>query len=306
MSRQLSGTPVSNRAAVPHSPPASAPAVIVRTEPTLQGEGLLRSFGSGEAKTYALQDVSLGLDRSHMNLLMGPSGSGKSTLLAVLSALLRPDGGRVRALGQDVWRMSERELEQFRLRHCSYIFQGYNLFPALTARQQLEIVLKWGEGCGNREAKLRAEKVLGQLGLGNKMHLRPAQMSGGEKQRVAIGRALVKNPSFLFADEPTSALDWENGQQVIELLNGVARKKDATVLVVTHDPRLMPYADRVFEMADGRLANTEDLVPLTSTPAGAGHAPSAAGHKGQLPGYSHVPLPNGPRLQLREPQFAMS
>ena len=99
------------------SVPATAPAAIVRTGPTLEGEGLLRSFGSGDGKTFAVQNVSLGMDRSQMNLLMGPSGSGKSTLLAVLSALLRPDGGRVRALGQDVWRMSERELEQFRLRH---------------------------------------------------------------------------------------------------------------------------------------------------------------------------------------------
>ena len=285
------------------SVPAAAPAVIVRTGPTLEGEGLLRSFGSGDGKTFAVQNVSLGMDRSQMNLLMGPSGSGKSTLLAVLSALLRPDGGRVRALGQDVWRMSERELEQFRLRHCSYIFQGYNLFPALTARQQLESVLKWGVGVGNREAKVRAEKVLGQLGLGNKMHLRPAQLSGGEKQRVAIGRALVKNPSFLFADEPTSALDWENGQQVIELLNGVARKQSATVLVVTHDPRLLPYADRVFEMTDGKLATTDGCVQLTHAP---GHAPH--GHKGHTPPKcdQHTPLPTGPRLRLQEPKFALT
>ena len=288
------------------SVPAAAPAAIVRTGPTLEGEGLLRSFGSGDGKTFAVQNVSLGMDRSQMNLLMGPSGSGKSTLLAVLSALLRPDGGRVRALGQDVWRMSERELEQFRLRHCSYIFQGYNLFPALTARQQLEIVLKWGVGVGSREAKVRAEKVLGQLGLGNKMHLRPAQLSGGEKQRVAIGRALVKNPSFLFADEPTSALDWENGQQVIELLNGVARKQSATVLVVTHDPRLLPYADRVFEMTDGKLATTDGCVQLTHAP---GHAPqSPHGHKGHTPPKcdQHTPLPTGPRLRLQEPKFALT
>src|SRR5262245_45415626 len=164
---------------------------------TLEGQNLLRSFGSGGNRTYALQDVSLGLRQGELNLLMGPSGSGKSTLLAVLSALLRPDAGRVQALGQDIWRLSERDLERFRLRHCSYIFQGYNLFPALTARQQLEVVLKWGEGASNREARKRADHVLGQLGLANKAHLRPAQLSGGEKQRVAIARALVKNPSFV-------------------------------------------------------------------------------------------------------------
>lgn len=231
----------------------TAPAAITHRGPTLSGEGLLRSFGAGATKTHALKNVSLELHRGEMNLLMGPSGSGKSTLLAVLSGLLRPDGGAVRALGQDVWAMSDTEMERFRLRHCSYIFQGYNLFPALTARQQLEVVLRWGEGCGVREARKRADYVLGQLGLANRAHLRPAQLSGGEKQRVAIARALVKNPSFVFADEPTSALDWENGRQVIDLLQETIRDRGATVLVVTHDHRLEKYADRVFQMADGSM-----------------------------------------------------
>ena len=286
--------------------PSAAPAVFCRREPVLAGADLARSFGRGENRSYALKGVTVDFNPGELNLLMGPSGSGKSTLLAVRSGLLRPDTGVVGALGRDVWRMGETEMERFRLRHCSYIFQGYNLFPALTARQQLEIVLKWGVGVGNREAKVRAEKVLGQLGLGNKMHLRPAQLSGGEKQRVAIGRALVKNPSFLFADEPTSALDWENGQQVIELLNGVARKQSATVLVVTHDPRLLPYADRVFEMTDGRLATTDGCVQLTHAP---GHAPqSPHGHKGHTPPKcdQHTPLPTGPRLRLQEPKFALT
>ncbi|MCU0706063.1 MAG: ABC transporter ATP-binding protein [Fimbriiglobus sp.] len=286
--------------------PAKAPTVITRSGPSLIGDGLLRSFGAGANKTFALQGVSLELRANEMNLLMGPSGSGKTTLLAVLSALLRPCNGRVAALGQEIWRMGEPELERFRLKHCSYVFQGYNLFPALTAREQLEIVLRWGEGASQREARKRSEAVLSQLGLGNKLHMRPAQMSGGEKQRVAIGRALVKNPSFLFADEPTSALDWENGQQVIELLHGVARDRGATVLVVTHDPRLVNYADRVIEMADGRLMNDapKDAVPLTV----------AGGHGQMMPHGPHIqggfaafhparrPIPNGPRLVLQEPQ----
>ena len=260
----------------------SAPAVVCRQTPSLTGVDLLRSFGSGETKSFALQGVSVDLYPGRLNLLMGPSGSGKSTLLAVLSGLLRPDGGSVRAAGHDVWNMSEDEMERFRLRHCSYVFQGYNLFPALTAREQLEIVLRWGEGASAREARKRAEYVLGQLGLANKAHLRPAQLSGGEKQRVAIGRALVKNPSFVFADEPTSALDWENGQQVVELLTESARERGAMVLVVTHDPRLVRFADRVIEMADGRLT-------------GDGDRPSAG----------HVPFPEArfaPRLRLRDPQ----
>jgi putative ABC transport system ATP-binding protein len=233
--------------------------------PSLTGAGLVRSFGSGETKAYALQDVSVELFPGELNLLMGPSGSGKSTLLAVLSGLLRPDHGAVSAMGGDLWRMSEDEMERFRLRHCSYIFQGYNLFPALTAREQLEIVLRWGEGASARMARKRADHVLGQLGMANKAHLRPAQLSGGEKQRVAIGRALVKNPSFVFADEPTSALDWENGQQVIELLTESAKARGAMVLVVTHDPRLVTFADRVLEMADGKLPE-HGLPPSDTTP----------------------------------------
>lgn len=226
----------------------------VKGAPTLVCSDLMRMFGSGESKTLAVNDVAMELRPGELNLLMGPSGSGKSTLLAVLSGLLRPDSGEVKALGHDLWRMSEDEMERFRLKHCSYIFQGYNLFPALTAREQLEIVLRWGEGCSGAEARKRADHVLGRLGLGNRTHLRPSQLSGGEKQRVAIGRALVKNPSFVFADEPTAALDWENGQHVIELLNESARERGAMVLVVTHDPRLMPFADRVFKMDDGRLS----------------------------------------------------
>ncbi len=259
---------------------AITPTILRRSDPTLVGEVLTRSFGSGLTKAFALKGVDVKLYPGQMNLLMGPSGSGKSTLLAVLSGLLRPDGGTVRAMGQDVWSMTEDTMERFRLKHCSYIFQGYNLFPALTAREQLEIVLKWGEGCSPREARKRADHVLGQLGMSNKSHLRPSQLSGGEKQRVAIGRALVKNPSLVFADEPTSALDWENGQQVIELLTETAKVRGAMVLVVTHDPRLLPFGDRVFEMADGKLP--EHGIPLTDdTP---------------------VPPTAGPRLRLHVPK----
>jgi putative ABC transport system ATP-binding protein len=225
---------------------------------------------------------------------MGPSGSGKSTLLAVLSGLLRPDTGAVGALGKDVWRMSEDEMERFRLRYCSYIFQGYNLFPALTAREQLEIVLKWGEGCSTREARKRADHVLGQLGLASKAHLRPAQMSGGEKQRVAIGRALVKNPTFVFADEPTAALDWENGQQVIKLLTENARERGAMVLVVTHDPRLVPFADKVFELTDGQLSQEGTPEEVLARPDVHEHTPPP------------LPARKGPRLQLHVPQPALA
>jgi putative ABC transport system ATP-binding protein len=229
-------------------------------EPTLIGRHLRRSFGTGDAETIALNNVSLQLYAGHINLLMGPSGSGKSTLLAVLSGLLHPDTGKVTALGQDLWAMREMQRERFRLRHCGFIFQGYNLFTALNARQQLEMVVQWGEGASAREARRRAEAMLTLLGLGNKMHLRPSEMSGGEKQRVAIGRALIKEPSFCFADEPTSALDWAHGEQVVELLRNAAHERNATILIVAHDARIIPYADRVFHIEDGVLRESEDAA----------------------------------------------
>lgn len=227
-------------------------------EPTLRGLHLCRCFGQGEMMTEALKDVSLELYSGEIALLMGPSGSGKSTLLAVLSGLLRPDRGRVLALGVDLWGLPVQEQEAFRLRHCGFVFQGYNLFPALTARQQIEIVLRWGEGAGPREARRRTDEMLALLRLTKKARLRPAELSGGEKQRVAIGRALVKDPAFLFADEPTSALDWAHGEQVIEQLRNAAHERGATILIVAHDARMIPHMDRVFHLEDGILQETEE------------------------------------------------
>ncbi len=228
------------------------------SEPTLLGRHLTRAFGQGEMKTTALNDVSITLERGHVALLMGPSGSGKSTLLAVLSGLLHPDGGQVLSLGHDIWKMSEAERERFRLKHCGFIFQGYNLFAALSARQQLEMVVRWGEGASTRDSRRRADEMLTLLGLAKKSHLRPSELSGGEKQRVAIGRALIKEPEFCFADEPTSALDWAHGEQVIELLRNAAHERGSTVLIVAHDARIIPYVDRVYNLEDGCLHESED------------------------------------------------
>lgn len=228
--------------------------------PALRGWKLTRSFGTGDTRMFALSEVSLDLYPGEIILLMGPSGSGKSTLLASLAGLLKPDSGKVLALGQDLWSLSERKREAFRLQHFGFIFQGYNLFPALTARQQLEMVLRWGNGVGAREARRRTDQMLEQLNLTRKAHLRPIQLSGGEKQRVAIGRALIKGPRFCFADEPTSALDWKHGEQVIELLRAAAREYQATILVVAHDARIMSHVDRVFHMEDGRLVEGQPTV----------------------------------------------
>ncbi len=242
--------------------------------PTLRASDLVRTFGEGDETTIALREVSIDLYPGQIALLMGPSGSGKTTLLAVLSGLLRPDSGRVVALGGDLWAMSDRQREEFRLRHYGFIFQGYNLFPALTARQQIEIVLRWGEGASAAEARRRTDEILSLLGMTKKAHLRPAQLSGGEKQRVAIGRALVKNPEFCFADEPTSALDWAHGEHVVELLRSAAHERGATILLVSHDSRIVPFVDQVYHLEDGNML-----------PEGAEHA---ADH--------HVPATPYPRI----------
>jgi putative ABC transport system ATP-binding protein len=165
--------------------------------------------------------------------------------------------------------MTDKEREHFRLRNCGYIFQGYNLFPALTARQQLEIVLRWGMNVPGREARRQADEMLSILGLGNKGKLLPTHLSGGEKQRVAIGRALVKNPILVFADEPTSALDWAHGEQVIEMLRNAAHERGATMLVVSHDARIVPFVDAVFHLEDGRLS--ENAAVETDPLSAAGH-----------------------------------
>jgi putative ABC transport system ATP-binding protein len=227
---------------------------------TLTAHNLTRSFGSSDNRMIALDDVSLELRPREFTLLMGPSGSGKSTLLAVLSGLVPPDSGQVVALGQNVWVMSTLEREEFRRQSIGFIFQGYNLFPALTVREQLEMVLLWAVQAPRREAQSKVEAMLDLLGLAEKADCVPEQLSGGEKQRVAIARALIKDPKIIFADEPTSALDWQRGQQIVELLQACARERGAILVVVSHDNRLIPYADRVLHLDDGRIGQPEVLA----------------------------------------------
>jgi putative ABC transport system ATP-binding protein len=231
---------------------------------SLVSQNLTHAFGSGETRTVALDDVTLELSGGRLSLVMGPSGSGKSTLLAVLSGLLRPDSGRVVAMNEELWELSEAQRERFRLAHCGFIFQSYNLFPSLTVEEQLEMVLRWGEGLSRREARGRVLGVMDSLGLTRKRHLFPSQLSGGEQQRVAIARALVKEPAFCFADEPTSSLDWARGKEVIELLCDSARRRGAVVFVVAHDARIVPYADSVYYLEDGHLVTTSAASGLVA------------------------------------------
>ena len=218
----------------------------------LQGTGLVKRFKTGRTQIEVLKSVDFDCRHGEMTMVMGPSGSGKSTLIASLSGLLKPDEGQVTALGQDLWSQRPGKIDKFRLDNCGFIFQGFNLFGALTALQQVTTILKY-KGFSPAEAKDRAAVALTEVGLGARLNQRPAELSGGEKQRVAIARALAKEPRLLFADEPTSALDGENGQIVIQLLQRAAKEHGAAVICVTHDPRLEAYADRVIHIEDGRI-----------------------------------------------------
>ena len=171
--------------------------------------------------------------------------------------------GRVTAFGRDLWSRNASDIDRFRLDHCGFIFQGFNLFPALTALRQVTTILDY-KGYSPNDSRLKAEEALIEVGLAARMHQRPSELSGGEKQRVAIARALAKDPDVLFADEPTSALDGETGQVVIRLLQRAARKRDAAVICVTHDSRLADYADRIIRIEDGRILEDRRTSPLVS------------------------------------------
>lgn len=226
----------------------------------LSARALTKSYTVQNIRTDALRDVSLDLWSGELSLIIGPSGCGKSTLLSLMSGLTRPDSGSVHAFGVELSALSDAERDAFRLAHCGFVFQGFNLFPALTALEQVQIPLDYLK-VPQATAVQQAGEALDMVGLWHRRHLRPAELSGGEKQRVAIARAVVKRPALLFADEPTSALDSTNGGTVTALLRQIAQATGAVVACVSHDPRLIARADRVLEMEDGRLLRDRRLAP---------------------------------------------
>ena len=231
----------------------------------IQAHGVYKRFKTGRTHIEVLKRVDFDANHGEVTMVMGPSGSGKSTLVAALSGLLRPDEGKVSALNQDIWGLRSGKLDRFRLDHCGFIFQGFNLFSALTALQQVQIILKY-QGHPPKVAREKAAMALTEVGMEMRMTQRPSELSGGEKQRVAIARCIAKEPQLLFADEPTSALDGENGQVVIKLIQRAAKEYGAAVICVTHDPRLEAYADRVIHLEDG-LIMSDRRVDHTPAPA---------------------------------------
>ncbi len=215
-------------------------------------KGVEMAFQSGQQSYQVLKGVDWEIPNSDIQLLMGPSGSGKTTLLSILAGLLTPTAGNVYLLGQEITTMSRAKLAQFRLQNIGFIFQGFNLFSALTASENIEVVLNI-KGIRGGSARKEAQLLLEQVGLGDKVNQKPSDLSGGQKQRVAIARALAGNPLLIMADEPTAALDSHSGHTVTDLLRKLAKEQGCTVLIVTHDPRVIDVADRVAYMEDGVL-----------------------------------------------------
>lgn len=226
------------------------------TEAMLEAANVTKDLGSGAAKVQALKGVSLSLNGGELTLLMGPSGSGKTTLLSILGCMLSPTEGTVRLCERSTAGLDPEELARLRREHIGFVFQSFHLFPTLSATDNVRLALDV-RGDRSRTAKVRAREALAKVGLAHKIKAYPRELSGGEQQRVAIARAIVGNPSIILADEPTAALDGANGQAVMKLLAEIARERGHAVLIVTHDPRLLPFADRVVHIEDGRIIAEE-------------------------------------------------
>jgi putative ABC transport system ATP-binding protein len=229
--------------------------------------GVSKTFGGGELAVQALKPTTLSIEAGELAALVGPSGSGKSTLLLAISLILEPTTGRIVVNGQLVYDNGPTgiDVRAFRRRNIGFVFQQNNLIPFLTAQENIALVLQLN-GIGRREAGRRARELLGYLEVGRRADALPAQLSGGEQQRVAIGRALANEPPLIFADEPTAALDSDRGTKVMALLRRIARERRSAVITVTHDHRMIDGFDTVYHLDDGRLARVQRLAAEKASP----------------------------------------
>lgn len=221
-------------------------------QPLIQVREVSKLYGTGDSAVRALDQVSLDVEGGEVLMMLGPSGSGKTTLLSVMGAILQATSGSVKIAGEEIVGARESKLPRVRLDNIGFIFQGFNLFPALTARENVEIALQL-KGVTKRAARTRAGELLEEVGLGDRMNHHPADMSGGQKQRVAIARALAGDPRIVLADEPTAALDSHSGEVVMEMLGRLARQQNRAVVIVTHDSRVLKYGTRQVRIADGKI-----------------------------------------------------
>ncbi|MBE9214050.1 DevA family ABC transporter ATP-binding protein [Plectonema cf. radiosum LEGE 06105] len=226
-------------------------------------ENLDHFFGKGKLRKQVLFDINLEINAGEIIIMTGPSGSGKTTLLTLAGGLRSAQSGSLHVLGQELCGASAFKLTQAR-RSNGYIFQAHNLHGSLTALQNVRMGLEVHKGISPAQMKKRSIEMLEAVGLGDRVNYYPDDLSGGQKQRVAIARALVAEPKIVLADEPTAALDKKSGRDVVELMQSLAKEKGCTILLVTHDNRILDIADRIIYMEDGRLANNPDVVAKVS------------------------------------------
>ena len=227
------------------------------TDLAVECRGITKDFGSGDTRVQALRGIDLEVPTGEITLLVGPSGCGKTTLISIICGLLRPTAGEVTLFGVPRSALSERKLVAFRGRNIGFVFQQYNLLPALTAAQNAALPLIIA-GQPRRQAVEHAREVLETLDMGPRADALPSHLSGGQQQRVAIARALVHEPRLLVCDEPTAALDAASGQTVMELVRRAAVQPDRAVLIVTHDNRVFRFGDRIVHMSDGQIERVEE------------------------------------------------
>ncbi len=224
--------------------------------PLLAARSITKTIITAAGDLHILKGVDMDLRPGELTLLMGPSGSGKTTLLSILGCILSATDGELNVAGEEAVGQSAEGLADLRRRHVGFVFQGYNLFPTLTALENVMIALDV-RGSNLSDPEAAANEALLSVGLGHRLNTYPSKLSGGEKQRVAIARSLAGHPSLILADEPTAALDSENGKAVMELLSRVAQDPSRAVLAVTHDHRTLVYADRIVRIEDGRIVADE-------------------------------------------------
>ncbi|HEX3656403.1 MAG TPA: ABC transporter ATP-binding protein [Pirellulales bacterium] len=229
-------------------------------QPAIRCRGVTKDYGTGNALVRALRGVDLELWPGELSLLVGPSGCGKTTLLSVIAGILDQSEGDVAVLGTDLGRLSNRQKVRFRGRHIGFVFQQFNLLPALSAVENVSVPLVL-QGYRKRAAMARAEQVLKSMGMGDRLASLPGKLSGGQQQRVAIARALVHEPQVVVCDEPTSALDAKTGHVIMRLLRNVAMERERAVIVVTHDARVFEFGDRIARMEDGQIVEIQQQTP---------------------------------------------
>jgi putative ABC transport system ATP-binding protein len=227
--------------------------------PVIDIQNLNHYFGQGQLKKQVLYDINLQIDRGEIVLMTGPSGSGKTTLLTLIGGLRSGQEGQLNILGDDLRGANDRK-RMITRRKIGYIFQAHNLHGSLTAAQNVRMGLEVHPAIAAREMQERSVEILKLVGLGDRVNYYPSDLSGGQKQRVAIARALVSHPQIILADEPTAALDSKSGREVVELMQGLAKEQGCTILLVTHDNRILDIADRIVHMEDGMLASDRELV----------------------------------------------